>query len=69
MPPLLFRIVQIREEEVKLFLFSDNVIVNVDAPIKSVSPRSIRINKFIKVIKYCVSILKAIIFLNTRNKH
>lgn len=50
MSPLLFRIVQIRKE-VKLFLFSDNVIVNVDAPIKSVSPRSIRINKFRKVIK------------------
>ena len=67
MSPLLFRIVQIRKE-VKLFLFGNNIIVNVDAPIKSVSPKSIRINKFRKVIEYSVRILKAVIFLNTKNK-
>ena len=67
MSPFSFRIVQIRKA-VRLFLFADNIIVNVDAPIKSVSPNSIRINKFRKVIEYSVSILKADIFLNTKNK-
>lgn len=67
MSPFLFRIIQIRKA-VKLFLFADNIIVNVDTLIKSVSPNSIRINKFRKVIEYSVSILKADIFLNTKNK-
>ena len=64
MSPFSFRIVQIR----KAVRLADNIIVNVDAPIKSVSPNSIRINKFRKVIEYSVSILKADIFLNTKNK-
>ena len=60
--------IQTGEEEVKLSLFADDVIVYIENPIDSTQKLLDLINEFGKTVGYKVNIQKLKTFLNTNNK-
>lgn len=58
---------QIVKEEIKLPLFPNDIILNIDNP-KVCTHTSMRISKFIKIAGYKINIQKLIIFLCISNQ-
>ena len=61
--------IQIRKEEIKLSLFTDDIIVNIENPKESTKKLLELISEFSKVAGYNIYVQKSIVFLYHRNKH
>ena len=60
--------IQTGKEEVKLSLFTDNMISHIENPIGSTKKLQDLINEFGKVVGYKVNIQKSMAFLYTNNE-
>lgn len=60
--------IYIGKEEIKPTLFTEDIIISVENPMKSTPPKkSTRINKFIKGTRYKINIQKSFVFPGTNN--
>ena len=59
---------QIGREEVKLFLYADDMIPHMENPKDSTQKLLVRINEFSEVVGYKINIQKSVVFLYINNK-